>query len=110
MDILVVVPTQLLLLLNTPAPQRLLHIPILVLATDHEADLAARVRGYGGVGIFDGGKDLFAGFLQVGDEGEVEPLVFGWYNGQYTLIESQGMNLPECKDVCLREGTNNLAW
>lgn len=77
-DLLTVIPAQLLLLLHTPAPQRLLEIALRVLAADHEADLAGGVRGDGGVGVLDGREDLEAGFAEVGDEFEVEPLVFGW--------------------------------
>lgn len=78
MDLLTVISAQLLLLLHTPAPQRLLEIALRVLAADHEADLAGGVRGDGGVGVLDGREDLEAGFAEVGDEFEVEPLVFGW--------------------------------
>lgn len=77
-DILVVVATQLLLLFHVPAPQRLLDIPIFILAANHKSNLSARVRRDSGVGVFDGREDLFAGFLQVGNEGEMEPLVLRW--------------------------------
>lgn len=76
MDSLVVVSTQLLFLLDAPAPQRLRDIPIFVLAADHEADLTRRICGNSCVGILNGGKDLLAGFLQICDQGEVEPLIF----------------------------------
>ena len=84
MDVFVVVPTQFLLLFHTPAPRRFLDIPILVLATDHETYLSARVGGDGGVGVFDGGKNFFARAFEIGDEGQVEPLVLSWkiFSGQ----------------------------
>ncbi len=67
MDIFIIIPTQLLLLLHTPAPHRLLDVPLFILAADHEPDLAARIRRDGGVGVFDSGEDLLARFLEVGD-------------------------------------------
>ena len=75
MNILVVVPAEFLFLLDTPAPDRLLDVSIFILAAHHEADLPARIRRDGGVCVFDGGEDFFAGLFQVCDEGEVEPLV-----------------------------------
>lgn len=76
MDLFVVVPAQLLLFFKLPFPQRHLHVPVRILAADHEADLARRVRRDRGVGVFDRGEYFFATFLQVGDEAEVQPLVF----------------------------------
>lgn len=75
MDFLIIIPAKLLLLLERPAPQRHLDIPFGILAADHEADLAGRVGGDGGVSVFDGGEDFLAGFLELGDEREVQPLV-----------------------------------
>lgn len=75
-NVLVVVSTQLFLLLGIPAPHRRRDVPVLVLAAHHEADLARRVGGDGGVGVLDHGEDFPAGLFEVGDEGEVEPLVF----------------------------------
>ena len=69
MDILVVVPTQLLLFFHAPAPHRLLDIPILVFAANHEPNLSAWVGRDSGVGVFDRREYLFARLLQVGDEG-----------------------------------------
>lgn len=66
-DLLIVIPAQLLLLLGAPFPQRRFHVAILVFAADHEADLAGGVGRDGGVGVFDGGEDFFAGFFEVGD-------------------------------------------
>lgn len=77
-DIRVIVPAQPLLLLTRPAANRLAHIALGVLAAHHEADLARRVGGDGGVGVFGNGEDLLAGLAEVGDEREVEPLVFGY--------------------------------
>lgn len=74
-DLLVVVLAQLLLLLSAPAAQRLLEVAVGVLAADHEANLAGWVGGNGCVGVLDGGKDLLARLLQVGNEGEMQPLV-----------------------------------
>lgn len=71
----VVVPAQLILFLQTPASQGRLYIPILVLAADHESNLPARIRRDGSIRVFDGGEDFFAGFLEVSDQLQVEPLV-----------------------------------
>ena len=81
MNLLVVIPTQLLFLFQTPAPQRLLDIARRVFAADHETDLARGVSGDRGVSVFDDGEDFLAGLLKGGDEGEVEELVFGWVVG-----------------------------
>ena len=75
MNLLVVISTKLILLLSVPAPHRRRDVSVLVFAADHEANLARRIGGDGGVGVFDDGKDFFAGFLEVGNEREVEPLV-----------------------------------
>jgi hypothetical protein len=40
--------------------------------------LAGWVGGDGGVCVFDGGEDLLAVLLQLGDQWEVEPLVFSY--------------------------------
>ena len=81
-NVLVVVSTQLFLLLGIPAPHRRRDVSVLVFAADHEAYLARRVGGDGGVGVFDHGEDFPAGLFEVGDEGEVEPLVFRCGVGQ----------------------------
>lgn len=75
-NLLIVIPTQLILLLSIPAPQRRFDISILVFAADHEADLARGIGEDGCVGVLDSREDFLAGFLEIGDEGEVEPLVF----------------------------------
>jgi hypothetical protein len=77
-DSLVVVSAQLLLLFLAPRSQRLLEVALLVLAADHEANLTGGVGWYGGVCVFDVRENLEAIFLQVGDEGKVEPLVLGY--------------------------------
>ena len=76
-NFLVVIPAKLLLLRDLPLAQRHLDVSIFVFAADHEANLAGGVGGDGSVGVFDGGEDFFAGLFEVGDQGEVEPLVFG---------------------------------
>jgi hypothetical protein len=40
--------------------------------------LAGWVGGDGGVCVFDGGEDLLAVLLQLGDQWEVEPLVLSY--------------------------------
>ena len=66
-DLLAVVPAELLLFLQVPASQRLFHIPWGVFAAHHEANLAGRVGGDGGVGVFDHGEDFFAVGLEFGN-------------------------------------------
>ena len=77
MDLLVVVFAQLLLLLYRPRAQGLGEIPLRVTAANHEADLARWVGWNGSVGILDVGEDFSAVLLQVGDQGQVQPLVLG---------------------------------
>ena len=78
MDVLVVVAAQALLLLARPGADGLAHVAVGVLAANHEADLAGGVGGDGGVGVLDDGEDLLAGLLELTDQLEVKPLVFGW--------------------------------
>ena len=78
MDLLAVVPAQLLLLFSGPAAERLLEVAVGVLAADHEANLAGGVGGDGGVSVLDVGEDLLAGLLEIDNEGHVEPLVLGY--------------------------------
>lgn len=78
MDLFIIVPAQLLLFFKLPLPQGHLDVPVGILAADHESDLARWVRRDRGVGIFDRGEYFFATFLQVGDETEVQPLIFGF--------------------------------
>jgi len=70
-DLFIVVSAQLLLLLCAPTSDRLFDIPIGVLAADHESNLTGRIGRDSGVSVFDGWKDLEAGFLQRGDQGQV---------------------------------------
>lgn len=80
MDLPVIISTQFPLLLGAPMAQRGRDVAVLVLAADHEADLAGGVGGDGRVGVLDGREEFLAGFLELGDQGEVEPLVLacGW--------------------------------
>lgn len=80
MDLRVVVSAQLLLLLGSPGPDRHLDVAVGVLATDHEANLSRRIGRDGGVGVLSNREDLLAVLLQVGDEGQVEPLVLSYFN------------------------------
>ena len=72
-----IIPTQLLLLLDTPTADRGLEIALGILAADHKPDLAGRIGRDGRVGVLDGREDFLAGFFEGGDHGEVEPLVLG---------------------------------
>lgn len=76
MDLLVVVPALLCLLLRRPTPQRFLDIDLGILAADHETDLARWIRGNSGEPVLGDREDFAAGFLNVLDQVEVEPLVF----------------------------------
>ena len=77
-DLGIVVTAQLVLLLRGPLAQRLADVAVGILRADHEADLAGWVGGDGGVCVFDRGEDLLAVLLQLGDQWEVEPLVFSY--------------------------------
>jgi hypothetical protein len=77
-DLLAVVPAELVLLLGRPAAEGLLNVKVGVLGADHEADLTGGVGRDGGVGVLDGREDRLARFLEVGDDVEVQPLVLGW--------------------------------
>lgn len=74
-DLSVVISAQLLLLLRRPRADGNLDVSVGVLAADHEADLAGGVGRDGGIGVLDGGEDLLAVLLELGDEREVKPLV-----------------------------------
>lgn len=78
MNGLVVVSAQLVFLFWGPATKRLLDVAVGVLTADHEADLAGWVGWDGGVCVLDRGENLLAILLELGDQWEVEPLVFGW--------------------------------
>jgi hypothetical protein len=77
-DLGIVVSAKLVLLLRGPLAQRLADVAVGILRADHEADLAGWVGGDGGVCVFDGGEDLLAVLLQLGDQWEVEPLVLSY--------------------------------
>ena len=78
MDLLAVVPEDLVLLLGGPGADGLLDVGGAVLGADHEADLTGWVGGDGCVGVLDVGKDSLARLLEVGNDVEVQPLVLGW--------------------------------
>jgi len=75
-DLLVVVLAQLLLFLGRKGTERLGDIAIGVLAADHEANLPRWVGRDGGVSILDSWEDFLAILLQLGNQWEVEPLIF----------------------------------
>jgi hypothetical protein len=77
-DLLAVVPAQLLLLFSRPAAERLLEVAVGILAADHEANLAGGVGRDGGVAVLDVGEDLLARLLEVGNERKVQPLVLSY--------------------------------
>ena len=111
MNRLIIVPTQLILLVGIPAAHGRRDVPVFILAADHEADLARRVGGDGGVGVFDRGEDFFAGFLEIGDQGEVEPLVLRCKGGGWISLDSKrGEREYVCmsKQNCRRMRTDNL--
>lgn len=89
MDLLVVIPAQLLLLVGIPLAKRNLDVTGRILAADHEADLARRVGRDRRVGVFDHGEHFLAGFLELGDEREMQPLVFG-YSGTKENARGEG--------------------
>jgi len=74
-DLLVVVFAQFLFLLGSEGSKWLANVAIGIFAADHEADLSGWVGGDGGVGILDGGENLLAVLLELGDQWQVEPLV-----------------------------------
>ena len=78
MDLLAIVSTQLFLLFHFPTPKRLLQVSGPIFAADHETDLAGRVGGNGGVGIFDRREDFLARFLKGFDQFEVKPLILSY--------------------------------
>lgn len=77
MNLLVVVLAQFLFFLGAPPSHRFLDISHRVLAADHESDLARGVCRDGGVSIFDNREDFLAFLLELGDQSQVKPLVFG---------------------------------
>ncbi len=81
MDLFVVVLAQLLLLFGAPRSYRFLNISGGILGADHKTNLARRISGDGGVSVFDNWEDFFAIFLELGDEGQMKPLVLGCRQG-----------------------------
>lgn len=77
MDLGVVVPAQLALLLLAPRADGHADVPVGVLAADHETNLARRVGRDGGVGVLSDGENLTAVLLELGDQGQVKPLILG---------------------------------
>lgn len=88
MDVLVVVLAKLVLVGLGPLADGLLEVAVGVKAANHEADLARGVGGDGGVGVLDIGEDLLAVLLELGDQGEVEPLVLGFMRSQQLLFSA----------------------
>ena len=86
MNLLVVVLAELVLLLDRPCTDGLLEVALGVLAADHKANLARWVGGDGSVGVFDVGEDGLAVLLELGDQGKVEPLVFGCEDKQVSMM------------------------
>lgn len=68
MDVLVIVSAQLILVLARPGADGFADVAVCGLAGDEEADLAGRIGGDGGVGVFDDGENLAHQLLEVGDE------------------------------------------
>jgi hypothetical protein len=87
-DLLVVVLAKLVLLSLGPLADGLLEVAVGVKGADHETDLARGVGGDGGVGVLDVGEDLLAVGLELGDQGEVKPLVLGYMESQQLLVST----------------------
>ena len=104
-DLGVVVPAEFLLLLGAPRAQGHLDVGVGVLAADHEADLARRVRRDGRVGVLGHGEDLLAVLLELGDERKVEPLVLGCERYALAICsERKGVESKQ-EDVDMRKPT-----
>lgn len=98
MDIRVVVAELRVLLLGGEAADWVLHVAAGVLGADHEADLAGGVGGDGGVGVLDGGEDLLAVLLELGDQWQVEPLVLSCLvSSQHCEMDRRVPKLAELK-------------
>jgi hypothetical protein len=76
-DVGVVVSEESILLLGREAADGDTHVAVRVLAAHHEANLAGGVGGDRGVGVLGDREDLLAVLLELGDQGEMEPLVLG---------------------------------
>jgi hypothetical protein len=88
-DLLVVVLAELVLLGLGPLADGLLEVAAGVKGADHETDLARGVGGDGGVGVLDVGEDLLAVLLELGDQGEVQPLVLSFGESQQRPIRKE---------------------
>jgi hypothetical protein len=88
-DLLVVVLAKLVLLGLGPLADGLLEVAAGVKGADHETDLAGGVGGDGGVGVLDVGENLLAVLLELGDQGEVKPLVLGYMDSQQLLVSAR---------------------
>jgi len=75
-NLLVIVFVDLLFFLRAPAPERGLEISLSILRADHEANLARWISRNGRISVFDVGENFFAVGLKLGDQWQVEPLVF----------------------------------
>jgi len=76
-DPLVIVSVHLLFLFGGYSPKRLGDVPVCVLAANHETNLAGWIGRDGRVGVFRNREDFATRLLKVGNELQVEPLVFG---------------------------------
>lgn len=86
-DLLVVVPAQLVFLLWAPDSQGVLDVSVGIFAANHEANLARRICGNGSVGIFNHREDFFAIFLELGNKRQMEPLVFSLGSNNTTILQ-----------------------
>lgn len=110
-DGLAIIPAQLLFLLSRPAAERLGQVAVGVLAADHETDLARGISGNRGVGIFDCGEDLLARLLEVGNEGQVKPLILGYKinkSARSTHLQFRCMCNAELQKRWVRRGLTTL--
>jgi len=81
-DLLVIVSALLGFLLGRPTPQRLLDVDLGVFAADHEANLARWICGDSGETVLGNWKDFTTRLLDVLDQVEVQPLIFGYASGR----------------------------
>jgi hypothetical protein len=104
-DVLAVVPAQLLFLLRRPEPQRLRHIPVRIFAANHEADLTRWISWNGGVGILGNGEDRLAVLLELLDQGEMQPLVLScWIDSVARSVKCLMYTQRENVTVAAKQG------
>lgn len=72
----IVVSVLLLLFVDIVDAQRLVDFTRGILAADHESDLARRIGGNSRVCVFGDRKNFRAGFLEIANQGHVQPDVF----------------------------------